>query len=587
MKSLKIVFGLLAAACALSAQQYTISTIAGIPYSQGWFGDTGPATSAQLDFPFRITVDSKGNYYFADYLTNIVREVTGGTVNGTINTIAGTGSFGFQGDGGPGYQAYISDVHGLAVDAKFNVYIADTYNARIRIVNSSGVINTFAGNGTYGYTGDGGPATSAELFQPAGVAVDSSGNVYIADYGNYTVRKVDTKGNITTIAGTGVWGYSGDGGPANKAMLGSPEALAIDSAGNIFIADPGNSNIREITTDGNIHTVVSNVMTESIAVDGADSIYYPDFVTNTVRKVLSNGTQYIIAGIAGSPGFSGDLGPATSAQLNQPSGVALDSSGNVYVADSANEVIRLLTPVSSTISVENAASGVATGISPGEIITLYGTGLGPSTGVVAAPGANGYFGTQALGGTTVGVNGVYAPLIYASASQVSAIVPYETPVGGTVNLTVGYQGQIFTSDPVPVVATIPGIFTANASGTGQAAVVNQDGTINGPNSPAHFGSVVSLYLTGEGQTTPAGVDGKPATVPLPQPLAQVIAFVNGQPAIVTYAGGAPGLVAGLMQLNVQIPANLIQPYTGPVAVPVSVQVGYIPTQANVTITVAQ
>jgi uncharacterized protein (TIGR03437 family) len=588
INTFRTIFGLLLAVSAASAQQYTITTVAGIGTVQGWYGDTGPATSAQLNFPLRIAVDSKGNYYFADFLTQLIREVSGGT----INTVVGTGAFGFQGDNGPGVQAIISDVHGLAVAPNGNVYFADTHNARVRelipagpITAPTGNVYTIAGNGTVGYTGDGGPATSAELSQPAGVAVDSSGNVYIADYGNYSVRKVDSKGNISTFAGTGVWGYSGDGGPANKAALAAPSALAFDSAGNLYISDLGNTNIRKITPDGNIQTVVSNISAPSIAVDAAGTIYYPDYVTSTVQKILANGTRFAIAG-TGEPGFSGDNGPGTSAQLNQPYGVAVDSSGNVYVADSGNMVIRLLTPVASSVSVVNGASGVGSSISPGEIVTIYGTGLGPATGVSAQPGANG-FGTQ-LAGTTVSFGGTLGPMLYASATQVNAIVPYNAPVGGTADVTVSYQGNSFTASAVPVASSAPGIFTLNSTGVGAAAVVNQNGTINGPNSPAPLGSIVSFYLTGEGQTNPAGVDGKIAnTKPLPYPQQGVSATVSGQPTSVTYAGAAPGLVAGVMQANVVIPGTLVMNATGPVAVPVTVQVGSSFSQQNVTVYVTR
>lgn len=581
MKSSQIVFGLLLAAGAATAQQYTISTIAGIGQVQGYYGDGGPAVTAQLDFPFRVAVDSKGNFYIADYLTQVIREVSGGV----IGTIAGTGTYGFQGDNGPGIQAFLSDVHALAVDSSLNVYVADTHNGRVRKIIPTGDIFTIAGNGTIGYTGDGGPATSAELTLPSGLAVDSGGNIYIADYGNSTVRKVDTKGNISTFAGTGVWGFGGDGGPANKAGLAAPYALAIDLAGNLYVSDLGNTDIRKITTDGNIQTVVSNISAGNIAVDAAGSIYFPDNLTSTVQKILSNGTQFAIAG-TGSPGFSGDGGLGTSAQLNQPYGIAIDSSGNVYVADSQNQVIRLLTPVSSSVSIVNAASGVGASVAPGEIVTIYGTGLGPTTPVLAQPGSNGNFGDQ-LAGTTVTFGGISWPILYTSATQVSAIVPYIAPIGGTPDVTIAYQGQQFTASAVPIVGSAPGIFTANATGRGQAAAINQDNSINGPNSPARLGSVISLYVTGEGQTNPPGVDGKPATPPLPAPVLPVSATIAGQPVTVTYAGGAPGLVAGVMQVNLQIPANLVQNTSGPVAVPVVIEVGFVPTQPNVTITVSQ
>ena len=499
---------------------------------QGYYGDAGSAYWPLLDFPFRIAVDSKGNLYIADYYSFLVREVSGGT----INTIAGNLTPGFQGDAGPGDQAELRYVHGLAVDASGNVYIADTSNNRIRMVvpagtiaAPTGVITTFAGNGTPGYTGDGGTALNAELNSPAGLVADSAGNLYIADYANYTVRKVDTKGNITTVAGTGTWGYSGDGGPANKAELATPIAVAVDTAGDIYIADPGNANIREITPDGNIHTIVSGVDAESIAVDAAGDIYYPNYLNSTVQKILTSGTQFTIAG-NGTPGFSGDGGPATGAQLNSPYGVALDSAGDVYVADYGNMAIRLLTPVSSSISVVNAASGVGLAISPGELVAIYGQGLGPAT-PVSQPVVNGAFGTQ-LAGTTVTFNGISAPILYTSATQVNAIVPYEMAGTTTANITLSYQGPSFTAAALPISASVPAVFT---SGGGQAAAYNQDGTLNSLSNPAQQGSTVTFFLTGEGQTRPAGVDGQ--ITPLPPAAACGSADVAFHSLLIGTGGG--------------------------------------------------
>lgn len=589
MKSFYIVFGLFLAAGAATAQQYTISTVAGIGTVQNWFGDGGPATSAELDYPFAIAValngTSVGNFYFGDYYTFVVR----GVQSGTINTIAGDGQYGSSGNGGPADVALLSYVQGLATDPGGNLYISDTSYNVVRIVNPALNIYAFAGNGTVGYSGDGGKAINAELSSPAGLASDSAGNIYIADYGNSTVRKVTTKGIISTIAGTGTYGYSGDGGPANKALLAHPVAVAVDPAGNIFISDQGNLNIREITTDGNIHTIVTNVSAQFIAVDAADSIYYCNQNNSTVVKILANGTQFVIAG-NGIAGFSGDGGPATSAQLNYPEGISIDTSGNVYVADYANMAIRMLSPVPSSITAVNAASGVGMAVAPGEIISIYGTSLGPPAPAVQQAGTNGF--GSSLSGTTVSFNGVDAPLLYVSGTQINAIVPYEMSNATMANVSVNYQGQSVAAANVPIVTQYPAFFAYPVPGqaTSQIAALNQDYSVNSLTNPAQQGSTVMLYLTGEGQTRPGGVDGE--ITPLPPaaprvPLAGVTLFISGQQVPVTYAAETPGAVAGLMQINAVIPANLIQTTsTAPVAVSVLAIIGSSFTQTGVTIAVA-
>ena len=213
---------------AVTAQQYTISTIAGTPYNANWFGDGGPAALGQMSFPLRVAVDSKGNYFIVDYYNYVIREVSAGV----ITTVAGNLTPGFQGDNGIAVQAEMTDVHGIAVDSTGNLYIADTSNHRIRKVVPGGNIITIAGNGTLGYSGDGGPATSAELNFPFSVAVDSTGNVYIVDHGNNVIRKVTPGGTISTIAGTpGTYAATGDGGPAAKATFGAVYAIAVSPAG--------------------------------------------------------------------------------------------------------------------------------------------------------------------------------------------------------------------------------------------------------------------------------------------------------------------------------------------------------------------
>ncbi len=590
MKTLQTVFALLLASGAASAQQYVISTVAGVPTVQGYFGDGGPALSAQLDKPTQITVDSKGNLYFVDYYTFVVRMVTASTKN--IITIAGNGMFGWvdgsenNANGSSGTtvtgagMSEISYVKGLAVDGSGNVYLGDTSNCRIRKVDTSQNTTTIAGNGTCGYMGDGNAATAAELFFPAGVAVDKSGNIYEAEYGSSTVRKIDTSGKITTVAGTGSWGFGGDGGPATKATLASPVSIALDSAGDIFIGDTGNQNVREITTDGNIHTIASNVSPDSLAVDSSGNLYFVDGITPVVQEITAGGSVIAIAG-NGTSNFSGDGGQATLAQLNFPGGIAAGANGTIYIADTNNEAIRLLTPVPYSVgALTNAASGVGGPIAPGEIVAVFGSQLGP-TKLTMGAFANGFLGTQIPGAAQIFFNATPAPLLYSSTGLASAIVPYEVAGMSTVNVVLLNQGTASAVTVTPVGSAAPGIFTVNTAGFGQAAAVNQSGTLNSASSPAKIGGYISLYITGAGQTIPAAKDGQVATAAAITQL-PVTATIGGVNAPVTYAGAAPGEVAGVVQVNVQVPAGVA---TGS-AVPVTVSVGGIAAQQGVTISVS-
>jgi uncharacterized protein (TIGR03437 family) len=590
MKSLQIVAVLLLGCGLASAQQYGVTNIVGLPGVQGYWGDGQPANTAQLDKPLRVTVDSSGNIYIVDYYTFVVRMVTAST--GVISTIAGNGTNAWQDGGEPSATlinatSEIGYVQGIAADSSGNVYLADTSNARIRKVDKNQNITTIAGitppaGGVHASAGDGGLATAAQLWFPSGIVLDSAGNIYFSDYGSATIRKITASGGmISTIAGTGSWGYSGDGGPANKAALASPVSLAIDKAGNLYVGDVGNNNIRKIDTSGNITTIASNVTPESIAIDGSGNIFYVDGITSAVFQILPGGRTVLPIAGNGISGFN-QSNIALQTSFDLPGGVAVDSSGKVYVADTGNEIIRELSLLPESLgTVSNAASGVQGGVSPGEIVTVFGAGIGPST-LVQGVVSNGVLPSQ-IGGAFVAFNGNSAPLVYLSSTVAAAIVPYEVANSSTVNIAIQYQGQDSTTLTVPVVAAAPGIFTANAEGFGQAAALNQDGSLNGAANPAKQGSFVTLYLTGEGQTTPAGVDGKVTgtTAPFPQPVLPVTATIGGQPAVVSYAGGTPTVVAGLMQVNAQIPLGI---QTG-AAVPVQVTVGGIAAQPGVTIAV--
>jgi sugar lactone lactonase YvrE len=337
-----------------------ISTVAGNG-TAGYSGDGGAATSGKLNSPFGVAVDRAGNLYIAEFRNSVVRKVD---TNGIITTVAGNGTAGYSGDGGPATSANLNEPYAVAVDLAGNLYIADTLNERIRKVDTNGIITTVAGNGSYGYSGDGGPATSAPLGFADGVAVDSAGNLYFTDNYEGLVRKVDTNGIITTFAGSGSSGYSGDGGPATSALLSAPEAVAVDNSGNLYIADTGNSRIRKVNSNGIITTLAGNgtpgysgdegqaILAElshpyGVGVDSAGNVYIGDSQNQVVRKVDTVGIIMTVAG-DGSGGFvggyGGDGGPATSAQLSIPYAVALDSAGNLYIADSNNNRIRKVSP---------------------------------------------------------------------------------------------------------------------------------------------------------------------------------------------------------------------------------------------------
>jgi uncharacterized protein (TIGR03437 family) len=579
MNSFKPLCVLLLAAGMAPAQQYVISTVAGVPLVQGYFGDDDVALSAQLYKPQRVAVDTKGNFYMSDYYIHAVRMVTAST--GKISRIAGNGTRGFAGDDGPGRDANITDVHGIAVDSTGVVYISDTANNRVRKIDTKGVITTIAGNGTPGYSGDGAAGGKAQMWFPAGLAVDGSGNVYATDYGNSTVRKITSAGIVSTVAGTGTWGSGGDGAAANKAALANPMSVAVDAAGNVFIGDVGNNTIRRVGTDGIIRTVATGVTPQSLAVDPAGNLYFVDGLSSTVQKILPSGTTLTISG-TGRAGFSGDGGQSTLAQMDHPAGLALDAAGKIYVADSNNQVIRLLTPVPFSVgSVTSAASAsVQGGIAPGEIVTIYGTGIGPAT-LTQFSVSNGTIGPM-IAGTQVSMNGFPAPLVYVSSNLIAAIAPYALASFATADVVVQYNGNTSSTTTVPVVQAAPAIFTADATGGGQAAAVNQDGSLNSAAKPARAGSFISLYITGDGQSNPGGVDGKLANAaPYPQTVLPVKVTVGGVSAVVSYAGATPTAVAGLTQVNVQIPATV----AAGGAVPVTVTVGGVAAQSGVTLAV--
>ncbi len=280
----------------LFGQTNVIRTIAGNGTS-GFSGDGAAATAARMYNVWGIAIDDRGNLYLADFYNERIRKID---TNGIINTIAGNGRTGFSGDSSAATAASFNYPYGLALDQRGNIYIADYYNNRIRKIDTGGMITTIVGMGSGAYGGDGHAASNASLNGPTGIAIDSSGNIYIADYLNSRVRKVDASGIITTIAGNGTLGFSGDGGAATDANLQNPIDVAVDRSGNIYIADQGNYRVRKVNTSGLISTIAGN----------------------------------------GTSSSTGDGGPATDAGVFSPYGLALDDSGNLYIAEYYRNHIR-------------------------------------------------------------------------------------------------------------------------------------------------------------------------------------------------------------------------------------------------------
>ncbi len=563
-------------------------------------GDGGPAPSAELNHPSSVAVDGSGNLFIADSGNNRIRKVT---ASGIISTVAGNGTAGFSGDGGPAVNAQLNYPRELAVDGAGNLFFGDA-GVRVRKISVSGIISTVAGTGLRDFPVgivDGGPAISAALGFVTGIAVDKSGNLFIADLGYNRIRKVSADGLITTVAGGGgSSGPSGDGGPATKAQL-SPRGVAVDGGGNLFIADTGYGRIRKVSPDGIISTVAGSrafsassgdgglatsaflSAPTSVTVDSAGNLFIADPGVNffadelpvlpccdhRIRKIPPDGIITTIAG-TGTPGFSGDGGPASTAALNGPASLAVDSADNIYVADTLNNVVRILRPSGRSLligAVVDAANPSAASVSPGKIVVIYGAALGPVQ-LVENRASNGALGSE-LGGTTVSFNGIAAPILYTSATQIAAVVPYGI-TGPTAQVLVTYQGKVSNELTVAVAASAPSLFTVNQTGAGQAAAINAvDGTVNSAANPVKIGGFISLYATGEGQTGPAGVDGRLGGSAPTNPILPVSVTVGGIPARVQYAGSVQGQVAGLMQVNVMIPDG-VEPGG---YVPVVLQVG--------------
>ena len=490
-----------------------ISTIAG---GNHFGGDNGPATAAQIHLPEHVIADSSGNLYIADSINNRIRRVD---PSGNITTIAGRGPCTYSGDGGKATAATLCVPQQMALDASGNLYVADKYNYVVRRINlSSGIISTFAGNGIFGDIGDNGPAASAELGLPVGIAFDSKGNLYVSDEDNNRVRKVAAgTGVITTYAGTEQYGFKGDGGLATAAQLFFPGQLAVDGSDNLFIIDQYNYRVRKVSSGGVITTVAglskccgtganaANTyidMATGIAADAAGNVYVSTPFFSTISKITPAGTISFIAG-SGTDGYSGDGGLATQAEIFHAAGLSVTPAGDLYFADEYNSRIRKLTLDTPTQIAATAGDGQS---------GATGTALPiPLTVQVSFRGG-------------VGVSGLPIAFAVTSGNATLSVASSSTDKQGMAGVAV----TLTAVGPVTVTATLAGLSPVSFHLTG---------TASGPVVPVP--AITAGGITGGGGSVPA------ITALSPGGLATIYGS-NLAPAATAYAVQASDLVNGVL-----------------------------------------
>jgi len=485
----------------------TISTIAGSDSFGDFTGDGGPAPAAALNEPLGVAVMPDGGYLIADAGNDRVRRVF---ADGTIRTVAGTGWFGDSGDGGPATAASFKDPIGVAVLLDGSFLIADAGAGRVRRVSPTGIITTVAGNGTRGFSGDGGPATAAEIFDPNGLAVLPDGGFLIAD-GDYVVRRVFPDGTITTVAGTGVQGFSGDGGPATAAQLNLPYSVAVTPDGGFLIADSGNRRVRRVSPTGIITTVAGTGVPGSSGDGGAATaaqlndptglattpdggFLIADFFGNRVRRVSPTGVISTLAGTGNLAVFrNGDGGPATAANIDLPFAVALTPSGGFVFSEEGNAAVRF---------VDSAFAGA---VPPAATAVPAAPTIGPATFGNASATVR-WTAPSTDGGSAI--TGYLVRVLDGTGGQVGALRPADATATSLVvtGLTNGasYQFQVAATNAVGtgpnsalsavvMPATVPGapVIGTAASGTAGGTVT---ATANWNAPTINGGSAVTGYV---------------------------------------------------------------------------------------------
>jgi uncharacterized protein (TIGR03437 family) len=530
-----------------------------------------------------VRLDAAGNLYAPDYYNHVVYKVDS---SGNTTIVAGTyGKGGFAGDGALASSALLDTPTNAVPAPDGTLYIVDSTASRIRKVAPNGIITTYAGTGTAGFKGDGGPAGSAEIRTPGDILIDASGNILFSDAGNARVRKITPAGIISTVAGFGTATYSGDGFSALQAGI-SPNALGLGTGGSFYIVDSGSGygqgsqRVRMVAANGIITTVAGNGdrafsgdggqatsagigWASGVTLDSGGNLYISESSFNRIRKVSPDGTITTYAGIAAGGGFAGDGGPALDARLYDPQGLAVDSANNLYVADGNNHRIRKISGAPAIVSngLVNAASfapqGVApAGVVPGEIATIFGVNLTTATGINFSSGLP--LPTKVLN-VQVLVNGTAAPIFAVDNVNGLQQINFQVPTGvansPTATVQVVDNGAAGNTLTVPVISDQPGMFTYNVGGSNFGAILHPNSPqLADTGHPASAGETVVIFCTGLGAVVPAPQDGAPAPGAAQTTLTATVT-IGGVAAAVDYAGLSPNYV-GLYQINAHVPTVL-------------------------------
>ena len=552
----------------------TTRVVAGLLFQPGFNGDNQPARNAQLWTPNGLALDAQGNLYVAEASNHRVRKIA---PNGTITTVAGTGRSGLDGDGGPATQASLHSPTFVTFDAAGNLYIADSRNHKVRKVTPGGIISTVAGNGRASFSGDGGPATQATLQQPTGLAFDAAGNLYIADTNNNRIRKVEmSDGTISTFAGNGFPGFSGDGGAATNASFNFPVGLAFDRHGQLFVSDAANARIRRIATDGRISTIagtgvfgfggdgglataarLTDVYQLAFGPDG--SLYFADGSNQRIRRITPDNR---IATVMGDRfGTSAEGVAPTAFAFAFPVGVAVDAAGNVFAADEGAQRIVAAVNMSGVATVD-AAGFTGPTVARDAMMSAFGQRL--ATAEAFAPANPAQLPTT-LAGTTVTVRdskGVerLALLLYVGPTQVNYIMPIDAAEGFATVAVRNSLGEVATGF-VEIVGVMPGLFTANSDGTGAAAgwAIRVRNGVQTRDPITMLNAATNRFVTRPIDFDPANeqlfVELYGTGIRYRSSLANVKCEIGGVSVPVEYAFVAPGFF-GLDQVNIRILASL-------------------------------